>query len=334
MGKVMYWNFDRIALMIIQMLLNKFDCFIVIEGNRGLGKSTLAYKIAKKVNNYMRIIHRTIGREDMSQYYKFNPSYQLKNPKLYQFILYKREQVINFYNKWHQTAIADEMINVSFNREFWSEDQRNLIKMINMNRDHCNLFLACVPQFQTLDNQIKNLCKIRITVVRRGLAVIQTPNRTIYNKDKWDTANNERIEREWLKRGGTMPQYSKLNTFRGVLKFKALTEAEQKVYDEIKLVERNVIAKEQFGIKAEDDKDEVDKTIDKLLKGEIKNSSVIDGIAFALGEIPHSFKNKLRGKLNKIGKSSQLTSYYWEKKKISKEDLVEEDEASFKQLLE
>jgi len=32
------------------------------------------------------------------------------------------------------------MINVTFNRDFYNEDQKNIIKMINMNRDHKNFF--------------------------------------------------------------------------------------------------------------------------------------------------------------------------------------------------
>ena len=135
---------------------------------------------------------------------------------LFRSMIYTKKETLNFFHQWNKNGIADEMINVTFNRDFYDLDQKNVIKMINMNRDHCNLFIACVPQFQNLDTQIKNLCKIRITVVRRGLAIIQTPNRTIYVKDKWDQATNEKFEREWLQKGISKPTYSKLTTFREI----------------------------------------------------------------------------------------------------------------------
>jgi len=316
---------EKFCLMIIEMLLNKFDCFIAIEGNRGLGKSTLAFEIAKKVRNLMRTIaEETGGRESPYwNWYQFKPELQARN-RTSKFVLYKREDVINFFDKWHHTCISDEMINVAFNRDFWSEDQKNLIRLINMNRDHCNLFIACVPQFQVLDNQIKNLCKIRITVVRRGLAMIQTPNRTIYNKDKWDTANNERIEREWLKKGSGLPQYSKLNTFRGTLKFPALTEREQQIYDTIKLQERNTIKKD-LGV-TDDKKEEkeiIDIAMERLLAGKIRNGHILDGLAIAQGIDPDNFKNQIRSKLRRDGKSTSLPQYYWDKKAKKEADTVD-----------
>lgn len=315
-NKVRYWSMERFCLMVSKMLLNKFDCFIIVEGNRGLGKSTWAYLISKKIHRYFRTIVKETGG-DQSPYYKwyeFKPRLQVKYPDTHKYVLYKQQDVINYYDKWHQLGIADEMINVAFNREFWSEDQKNLIKMINMNRDHGNLLIACVPQFQNLDTQIKNLCKIRVTIVRRGLAVIQTPNRTIYNRDKWDSANNEKIEREWLKRGSGLPRYSKLNTFRGMMRFRALSKNEQAIYDAIKVAERNVI-KGDLGVK-EDKKEEspVDKIYKKLTAGGIRNGAELEGIAFGMGITVDALRNRLVKLLKKENKAWRVSDYFWDKK--------------------
>jgi hypothetical protein len=239
--------------------------------------------------------------------------------------MYKREEIIDAFNdRWHSSFIADEMINVAFNREFWSDDQKNLIKLMNMNRDHCNLFIACVPQFQTLDNQIKNLCKIRITVARRGLAVIQTPNRTIYNKDKWDTANNERIERDWLKKGSGMPQYSRLNTFRGMLRFPPLSPKEEEIYNQIKVAERNTIKKD-LGVKDETPADDpIERVYHKLtVTGGIRNGAELDGVAFAMGITKDALMNKLRGKLERDNKPTRVSQYFWDKKAQTEADPTE-----------
>lgn len=314
MTKVMYWSMDRFALMIAKMLLNKFDCFIVVEGNRGLGKSTFAWHVLKKISRYFKQIQKETGgiNSEFKDYYLFNPLMQLKNPKKFRYVIYTQKDVINFYDKWHVSAIADEMINVAFNREFFSEDQKNLVKMINMNRDHGNLLIACVPQFQNLDNQIKNLCKIRITVARRGLAVIQTPNRTIYNKDKWDSANNEKIERDWLKKGSGLPQYSRLNTFRGMIRFHALSNKEQWIYDQIKMKERNVI-KGNLGV-TEEEKDPIDKLYDKFVAGGVRDSHILHGFAEGIGITFEQLRGKLIKKLKENNKSTAFSDYYWDKK--------------------
>lgn len=294
----------KMILMIVKILQKQFDCFMVIEGNRGLGKSTLALYLTRGVSREFK----KLGSQD----YRFNWN---------RCLIYTKKETKQFWHKWRSVGIADEMINVTFNRDFYSEEQKDIIKMINMNRDHCNLFIACVPQFQTLDSQIKNLCKIRITVVRRGLAVVQTPNRTIYIKDKWDQATNEKIEREWMKKGIKNPHYSKLTTFRGVMRFPKLREASEEIYCKIKDRKRNLVAKEDMGIEddAQEERDPYKDTLQKLKEGKIRNGVFIDGLAHAYGLNPTSFKNRLRVELSKEGISAKLTDYYWDKSKKKEE---------------
>lgn len=295
------WSLKRFVKTIEGTLDYKFDCFIVIEGNRGLGKSTLAIHIARRVAKEMK-------KKGLDKYkFSWNNS-----------LLYSQKEVINFIHKWFVNGIADEMINVTFNRDFFSQGQKDVIKMMNMNRDHGNLLTACVPQFQTLDSQIKNLCKIRLTVVRRGLAIVQTPNRTVYAKDKWDQATNEKIEREWLKKGITRPKYSKLTTFRGLLHFPPLSEKQEKKYQEIKDKKRNVIAKEQMGIEEEEEENPTNMALRMLKEGKIRNNVYLEGFAVAHGEKPSSFKEKLKRELKKEGRSHYLQDYFWEKKKTKK----------------
>lgn len=288
---------------------------MVIEGNRGLGKSTFAFELANKVHRYFRIVQRETGgiKSEYKGWYEFKPLMQLKHPKEHRAIIYTQSDVINFYDKWHKVAISDEAINVAFNREFFSTEQKNLIKMINMNRDHGNLLIMCVPQFQNLDNQIKNLCKIRITIARRGIAIIQTPNRTVYNKDKWDSANNERIEREWLRKGTGLPQYSRLNTFRGMIKFPPLTARNQWIYDKIKGNERNVI-KSDLGVTDGKKQDPFDALYEKLIAGGVRNSSIIEGFAMSNGLTLSQLHGRIVTRLKKDGKPHMISDYLWDRK--------------------
>ena len=299
MAVVMQWSLIKMVSMIVRILQNKFDCFIIIEGNRGLGKSTLAIHLARGVSREFK----KLGHEK----YRFHWDHSL---------VYTKKETKRFWHKWEAIGIGDEMINVTFNRDFYDSEQKDIVKMINMNRDHRNLFIACVPQFQTLDSQIKNLCKIRITVVRRGVAVIQTSNQTIYVKDKWDQATNEKIERDWIKKGITRPHYTRLTTFRGILKYPALREASELKYQAVKDRKRNLVAKEEMGIDEEEEKnnDPYVVMMDMLKQGKVKNSAFVDGFAQAHGLNPASFQNNLRNKFKLKGEDHQLTSYYWEKK--------------------
>lgn len=280
---VFRWSILRLAKLIEEMQNNKFDCVVIIEGNRGLGKSTLGYLLANRVKTH-----------------KFKPRKD---------ILYKRKEIIDaFNNRWFSTFMADEMINVSFNRDFYDTDQKKLIKIINMNRDHCNLFIACVPQFQTLDNQIKNLCKIRITVVRRGLAIVQTQNRSIYSTDRWDTAVNEKIEKEWLKNGISKPRFSRLTTFRGVLNFGDLTPNQREEYEEIKRQKRNEIKQEQ----EEEDRanNPADRIYSMLTEGKIGTRQMFDTLCLAMGLKPLNVMQNIRIRMRNQGDNRKFQEFF------------------------
>lgn len=280
---VFHWSLLKIAKLVEDMQNNKFDCIIIIEGNRGLGKSTLGYLLANKVKTH-----------------KFNPKKD---------IMYKRREIINAFNdRWLSTFMADEMINVSFNRDFYDTEQKKLIKIINMNRDHCNFFIACVPQFQVLDNQIKNLCKIRITVVRRGLAIVQTQNRSIYSTDRWDSQINEKIEREWLKNGVTKPRYSRLTTFRGLLSFGDLTPHQREEYEEIKRTTRNEIKQEQ---EAEDQSGKpADRIYGLLSEGKIGTRQMFDNMCFAMGMKPLNVMQNIRIRMRNDGDNRKFQDFF------------------------
>jgi len=303
MGKKLFsFSLSRMCDTIFNILNNRFDCFIIIEGNRGLGKSTLAIHLSRGVSRRFK----RIGSKD----YRFN----WKNT-----FIYTKKETKRFWHKWKSNGIGDEMINVTFNRDFYDSEQKDIIKMINMNRDHANLFIACVPQFQNLDSQIKNLCKIRITVLRRGVALIQTPNKLIYSKDKWDTSTNEKIEREWLKKGTLKPQYSRLTTSRGLLRFSALPPKDEIKYQETKDEKRNLVAKEEMDIQDEQEKTPEGIIVEMLKEGKVKNGTFIDGFAQANGITSQTLRKKVKDILKNNNENADIRSYYWQKKAIERQ---------------
>ena len=239
--------------------------------------------------------------------YRFHPASAL---------VYTQDELQQSLAEWHGISIPDEMINITFNRDFFSEKQKDIIKMLNMFRDHENLTIACVPMFQSLDIQIKNLCKMKITVKKRGVAIIHTPNKTVYMKDKWDQATNEKIEKEWIMRKIRQPNYSKLTTFRGLIRFPALSKKEEAMYQEIKNNKRNTVLKDEMGIetKSSEERDPFQKLYKRLVDGAIKNGNIVDGYAIALDMTPEQLRSRLVRELRKNGKAYQLTNYYFSKK--------------------
>lgn len=327
------WPFNKLIMTIVATLLNRYDFFCAIEGITGGGKSTLALQIALKVKAEFRKLLK-LDYETVSKYYEFlsfaqkgiseeefvNELVELKNQKAYGFkfnthIVYKRSSLIKFLDGWKGIAISDEAVNTMFNRDFTDEDQKNIVKILNMMRDHNNLIIACIPNFKVLDNQIRDLCKMRLSIVRRGVAVIQTPNRTFYSKDKWDTANNEKIEREWLVKKSKRPRYAKLTTFRGLVKFPKLAPDIEKKYQIVKDKKRTQVVQEEMGydMKAEETPEDI--LYRRLLEGGIKNMQVIEGAALAQDMTSEKLKSKIRRRLELDGKATALTTYFWGKKK-------------------
>lgn len=209
------WSIGELALMVKKRQENEFDANIVVDGPRGNGKSTFTFKLFSRIGN-------------------FNPQRD---------IMFSREDVMEALRTRRYGLIdADEMINSAHNREFFSGDQNELIRMMNMYRDHYNVLAGCVPYFYDLDKQVRKLIKTRVTIIKRGLAVVQFSRSSLYTNDPWDTEVNKKIEsawiRQWKKGKMASPQYHKLTTFAGYMTFGKLHAAHERLYKELKQKKR------------------------------------------------------------------------------------------------
>lgn len=270
MVKHIIWSIERLANTIQQAIDNKFDFIIAVDGRRGLGKSTFAVKTAKRFKQF----------------------------KMKKHILFKRDEINKGLAKTKKGVfVLDEMINVIHNRDFYEQEQKKLIKMLNMYRDSGNVIFACVPNFAHLDNQFRDLVKMRIHIERRGLGVIHTPNQSAYSKDKWDMSINEKIEASWAKRGVYNPNYKRLTTFRGLIHFNKLTEKQQILYDKIKQEKRNL------AIADEEPEEKVSNAqrVWKLLKEGLIVKEDIKKIAMAYRSTSNNLMTLLRREAEKEG---------------------------------
>jgi len=297
MGRLLIWSLKDIKEVIEKCIQNKFDFIMFIEGNRGLGKSTLAYKLLCS----------------LKVPFPFRPQRDL---------VYTREETLkHLATKKGGIIFSDEMINVAYNRDFWQEEQKTLLKALNMYRDSCNVFVGCIPKFVELDKQIQRLCKMRITVVRRGIALIQTQMPSIYSQDNWDIKNNQKIEAKWTARGGRNPQYGKLTTIRGIVNFSDLSHHQREEYEKIKEEKRGRVFGEYQDVTLLGNPEKIFylNLLNQVVAGKL-NSELLDTIATINGRDKEVIKRKLNIMLKEKGDKYRLRDYLMTEEQRNKRD--------------
>jgi hypothetical protein len=236
--------------------------------------------------------------------------------------------------RWRSIIFCDEAIAVSFNREFMSDHNKKLVKTLNQTRDHCNIIIFCIPSFSSLDTQMKGMIKMRIHTIRRGVGIVQTPMKTIYGRDGWDSQNNEKIEREWSERGNIKPRYNRLTTFRGVIKFRDLPPEHRALYESIKIEKRNKIILEEEEQETKREKvmqrGAVARQIATALEmGQIKNRDEFDKLCIVFETDPAMMVRKVREYNRSRGVDVKLNDYITRNSEgITNEDLIKKKEVS------
>lgn len=270
--------------MLQEKIENNFDCLVIVDGVTGIGKSTLAIQIARYCKHYL-----------------FNYETDL---------IYSQEEFIKaMKTKYMSTIISDEMINIAFTRDWFQKKQKDIIKLINMNRDHNNLIILCVPNFADLDKKVINACRLRLTVIRRGYAIIQSKNETIYSQDKWDINVNEKIERDFLIKKKKI-NYFKLTTFRGMVHFHDLPPVVKEKYLKVKDKKRSDIygdinAKESFEKNLP-----IERLMNSLLNKEFANKTDYNRFAEFL-EVPLlNSLEKIRQRMRAKGIKTQISDLF------------------------
>lgn len=125
-----------------------WDNMIGIQGERGAGKSTLALWIALNLDP---------GFQPNQVFYESQEWKQVIHPK-------KRGQVF----------VLDEGTNIAFNRTWQNRDQVSLMQLLNTIRQRNHTMIWCAPNLERMDVVVRaDILKFRISVVRRGLALVQ-----------------------------------------------------------------------------------------------------------------------------------------------------------------
>ncbi|KKL57705.1 hypothetical protein LCGC14_2232720 [marine sediment metagenome] len=298
------WTLKELTLLLRERQLNQFDVNIGISGNRGNGKSTLAFKI---FNSY-----KTLGfRQKTHQ-------------------VYSQKDVINLLSRFKFSYCwDDEAINSGYKRDFQHTGQKDLIKIVTNYRDNYNVYASALPFFYSLDKALRELIFIHFHIIKRGLAVILLPlDNQIHSQDPWDTKTNQKIEEKENKRLEKNPdakfRYHRLTTFAGFVYFGDMSAKQRLTYEAIKQKKRaaslNIITEEK-------EKTFVESAYGMLLERKFTTDGLLQACAVA-GKKYSTVLSELNKKLKNNMKEGTVNSYLRKSLKDKAVEVLEEESRS------
>lgn len=250
---------------------NKYDVIIAISGERGNGKSTLAWRLARMIGGFLPERDIVYDRDDVMR------------------LLEKRKKGI---------IIDDEAVRTSFKRNFQQQGQIQLIQMLNMYRSNFNILIMCVPTFYNLDKEIKRLVKIHIHVPYRGYGIVHMPNKgMIYVDDPWDIERNRKIElmleRNRKNKGQRISSYNRLTTCKGWIKYKQLSDTDEERYNTIKEEKRTHVHQQVMGEIEAKVQDEPELILSRIEDGTIRNKEEAILVCQTLGKTWDNIRRRI-----------------------------------------
>ncbi|MFX1589221.1 MAG: hypothetical protein ACFFC1_13790 [Promethearchaeota archaeon] len=280
--KGIVWSIKDIVLLLKGRQDNEFDGNIAVSGDRGNGKSTCIGKI----------------------YYRF-PKF---NPWKHQ--VYQSDHIVELL-KYQLKGLCwdDEAINSGYKRDFQTTAQKEQIKVLTNYRDNFNIFASAIPNFFSLDKDLRDLYFLHLHVIERGVAVVHMPLQgRLYSQDRWDAKYNAKVEEKWSKKMQKDPKfkppYHRLTTFRGYLFFGDLTAKQKALYKEIKKNKRG----DRFENQEEEKISWIQKIYNAVLKGHLTKEGLLQACLME-GKKYSRIVSTLNGMLKDNGETETL-SYY------------------------
>ncbi len=97
----------------------------------------------------------------------------------------------------YTAILADEIISMFFNRNWWDEGQKEGIEIMNKCRDRHLLIGGAIPNFWELDSGLASRIRFYAYIPRgRGRAWIFEQEDNPFTKDKWNVAENVKLFRK------------------------------------------------------------------------------------------------------------------------------------------
>lgn len=204
--------------MIKEMLLkrraNERDNIVLITGQRGEGKTTLAGKI-------------------LFQFEDFEP---------YEQVIYSKEALLKQIKKKDSYILCDEAVVNAAKGNVMSRANKLLHEILTINRSNRNILFMLIPSVEDFDTKILQYCSMWLFVDSRGYAIMFLPeNKGIFGKKAWNLDEMKKLYDEFMKENKQkvrMPYWC-FSNFRGSIRFGKLTQQQQKIMDEIKDLRKN-----------------------------------------------------------------------------------------------
>jgi hypothetical protein len=217
----MVTSLKRLANLILKIVDSDRDCFCVVTGETGGGKSVLSIILSEQVS-------RLTGQ----------PFNYKKN------IVYNTEDLIKLIDGKDQlpersVILIDEMINLMYKRNWHAAEQKKLLTLFDMCRDRHLIIIGCIPRFTNLDKHLlSSKVKLWFHLPRRGRAWTFMPDECPFIDDVWNIKNN--IKTWYHFRGKMEHNLRRFKGFLDTLDFPDLTEQQKEVYLEVRKEKRKI----------------------------------------------------------------------------------------------
>lgn len=287
--KPVVWSMKELAEITKDRIMNKFDSNIAVSGWTGLGKSTFIWKLLHKYPDF----------------------------KVEEKLTYKRGEMIDLIKNYKFSYCwNDEFISSGYKRDFFNQEQVELIKVLTKYRNNFNIVAGAVPVFFTLDKELLKLFGMHINIIERGVGVVHLPREArMYTDDIWDIKVNSKLEEKWSKKKMKNPDfnipYHKYTTFAGYVYFGKMTDKQEEYYEYLKKTKR-----EESEAKEEQKEKEsfYDKVMRMLKDGKLDEDGLLQICLFNDKKLS-SVKVRLNQLLNDSGESKTLNDFLKDKKK-------------------
>lgn len=156
------------AKMLIERTKANFDNIVIVESGsvKGTGKSTFSMDLSMQICILMGY------KYELLEVVVFDPT----NEKIVERVKVKPDA-------W--PIHVDEASKVAYKRNYNDDAQKNLIVFINVCRKHHKIIIINNPTFWGLDKDLLELADFRVTILKRGLAIVRGKISNPETMDKW-----------------------------------------------------------------------------------------------------------------------------------------------------
>jgi len=200
-------------------IARKKDVVICITGDEGEGKTTLAIKAGKEIDK----------KFDLKRNVLFDPSVSSLHEMIYGLPV-------------GAAIVIDELMRIGYARNWATKENKFLNELYVLSRFQRKASIFCIPRFGLIDKDLRPRILFWIHVIERGVAVIMRRDKNQFAKDVWHFTDNDKMLRALFHNkpihefgiNDYVNAVSRSPNFVDVITFDAMTEEEERQYDDLK----------------------------------------------------------------------------------------------------